>query len=285
VTTTVTPALVWDRVEGFRLTNGALDVLVLPERGAEIHQIRHRELDYFWVNQPAIEKLREEPTHPMEEFFVCGFYTMFPNAGAAGTYEGITYESHGDLRNVAWTARIGGEWGSLQLSGQSRQSLLRIERELRLDGNALQVRDTLINDGPIILPYIYGLHPYHTFPLLDKDVVLKVDNRVVEVLPDRAETVLKLYSVESGDADLAEVVNAASGRNVRYRYDPAFLNHTWVWVNLDSSSSLFLYVASLLPCTTSTPAAEGIDLAVERDTARWLEPGESVTTEWAIEVT
>ena len=111
-----------------------------------------------------------------------------------------------------------------------------------------------------------------------------MDNRIVETLPDRAEIVKKLYSVESGSAGLAEVVNAALGRSVRYRYDPAFMNHTWVWVNLDSST-MFPYVASLLPCTTSTPAAEGIDLAIEQGTARWLAPGQSVTTEWAIEVT
>jgi hypothetical protein len=47
VTTTITPTVVLDRVEGIQLANGELDVLILPGRGAEIHQIRHRELDYF----------------------------------------------------------------------------------------------------------------------------------------------------------------------------------------------------------------------------------------------
>jgi Domain of unknown function (DUF4432) len=220
----------------------------------------------------------------MEDFFLCGFYTMFPNAGTPGTHKGITYESHGDLRNVAWTNRVGPDGASLQLTGQARQSLLRIERTLRLEGNAIEVRDTLVNGGPIALPYIYGLHPYHSYPLLDKGVQLKVDNQIVETLPDRAEKVLKLYSVESGSAGLAEVVNAATGRGVRYRYDPSFMNHTWVWVNLDSSSTLFPYVASLLPCTTSTPTAEGIALAIAKGTARWLEPGQAVTTEWRMEV-
>jgi hypothetical protein len=241
-------------------------------------------MDYNWVNQPAIERLRNEPGKPMEDFFLCGFYTMFPNAGAPGTYQGITYESHGDLRNVAWSASVGADQSSIRLQGQARQSQLRIERDLRLNKNAIEVRDTLINGGPITLPYIYGLHPYYTYPLLDQDVLLKVDNQVVETLPDRAEKVLKLYSVDSGTTGLTEVVNAKLGRGVRCRYDPAFLNHTWVWINLDSSSALFPYVTSLLPCTTSTPAAEGIALAVEKGTARWIEPGQSVTTEWSIEV-
>ena len=218
------------------------------------------------------------------------FYTMFPNAGPQQLFAGFSYEFHGDIRMVAWDFRVITNTGAkieLELLGQSKALPFQIKRTLTLvEGSAeLAFSDEISHTGPAgseKLPYIYGFHPYFTFPLLDQGAQFKVGGQTILELPSRHEPLSKLFSVETGPAGVVEVYNPALPAAFRLKVDSAFLKYTWLW--FVSKPAENVYLGSILPCTNYIAAQEGINAAISNGTASWLAPGHPRSTSWGIEV-
>lgn len=268
------------------LENETIQVVLLPERGAEIHRIWHQRtgLDYLYLKQGEVKNFEADVQNQTvklpEDYFFCGFYTMFPNAATPAEVEGRKYEFHGDVRHVAWDYQIEGE--NIRLTGRSRNMPLGIRRVLRLDRDSprITVTDEIFSDQNASepIPFIYGLHPYHGYPLYDEGTTVKVGGEIIKTLPARTETLVELGDVPH--AGNIEIFNAKLNAGVRIEFDPTFMKYVWVWFHFNQEINE--YVGSLLPCTNTW--AGGIEQALEMGTALWLEPGQSITTNWAIEV-
>lgn len=268
------------------LENEKLQVVLLPERGAEIHRIRHQQTgqDYLYLKQGEIEKfqadVQSQTVKMPDDYFFCGFYTMFPNAATPADMEGRKYEFHGDTRHVAWGYRISDS--AVYLTAQSRNMPLGIRRVLTLDSDAprISVTDEIFSDQNAgeRIPFIYGLHPYHGYPLYDEGTVVKVGGEVIKTLPARTEKLVELGDApHTGDI---EIFNPKLKTGIRIRFDHTFMKYVWVWFHFNPEISE--YVGSLLPCTNTW--AGGIEKALEIGTALWLEPGQSIRTSWEIEI-
>jgi hypothetical protein len=164
---------------------------------------------------------------------------------------------------------------------------LGIRRRLTLDADhpRISVSDTLVNtaESGDPIPYIYGLHPYHGYPLLDEGTTITVGGQAIKTLPERHEPLTGLYDALPGGVGQAEIFNPKLNTGLRYEFDAAFMPFVWVWLHLNAPNDhVWGYVGSLLPCTNTW--AGGIEKALEIGTARWLKPGESVITSWAIEI-
>lgn len=275
-----------NHLKAITLENESLQVVLLPERGAEIHRIRHQQtgLDYFYLKKDEIEKfeadVQNQTVKMPEDYFFCGFYTMFPNASAPAELDGKKYEFHGDMRHVAWDYQIEGT--TIHLTGRSRNVPLGIRRILNLDPDSprITVTDEIFSDASTgeRIPFIYGLHPYHGYPLYDEGTITKIGDDIIKTLPARTEKL-----VELGDAPHVgniEIFNPKLDTGIRIQFDHTFMKYVWVWFHFNPETNE--YVGSLLPCTNTW--AGGIEMALDINTALWLEPGQSMMTSWSIEV-
>ena len=102
----------WRDFEVVTLRNELIEVVLMPRRGGEIHQIRWKKngFNFLCVGRPDMPDVRvpqpETPLTPADNVSFSNFYTMFPNAGPLQNYQGYQYEFHGDIRAVAWEYSI-----------------------------------------------------------------------------------------------------------------------------------------------------------------------------------
>jgi galactose mutarotase-like enzyme len=287
----------WDGFTVYRLENEFLQVTLMPLRGGEIQQIRSKKSDlkFLCEGRPDMPDFRQPgpdaPLAPAENAAFSNFYTMFPNAGPLQTYRGYQYEFHGDIRAVAWEAKIITDSEAkivLELKARCKEIPFELKRTISLEKGAtcLSFRDELSHIGPTgseKLPFIYGFHPYFSHPLLDENSQFKVGGQVIFEGPSRQERVNRLYSIETGQVGEVEIFNPVLKAAFRLRFDPSFLKYTWLW--FVSKPAEKVYLGSLLPCTNfiSPGSPDGINAALANQTARWLEPGELFSTNWQIE--
>lgn len=286
----------WNDFEVLTLSNDLLEVVLMPGRGGEIHQIRGLQsgLNFFCEGRPDMPDFctpeRDTPLSPADNIAFSNFYTMFPNAGPKQTFHGFTYEFHGDIRMVAWDYRVVSnetEKIVLEMTTKSKELPFQLKRTLTLkNGSArLAFQDEISHVGPANgekLPFIYGFHPYFSWPLMDRGTQFRVNGQTIFEAQGREVAEAKLYAVESGEAGLVEIYNPALEAAFRLSYDASLLKYTWLWVASRPAENV--YLGSLLPCTHHLSGQHGINAAVESGTARWLEPGEAISTGWRIEV-
>ncbi len=195
----------------------------MPQRGGEIHQIswKQPEFDYLSPTCPDLPGFvmpgPGNSLFPAENVAFSSFYTMFPNAGQAGNYRDYFYDFHGDIRTVEWAYTAlenTPETIKILLEATSKHLPLQLKRQLTLQAGSsrLSFYDELVHIGPATgqcskLPFIYGFHPYHSYPLLEQGTILRVSNRIVTTLPGRDKPFKERFYFESGSQGSIEVYN------------------------------------------------------------------------------
>lgn len=286
----------WEDFKVITLENELIEVVLMPQRGGEIHQIRWKNngFDFLCEGRPDMPDIRvpepNTPLTPAENAAFSNFYTMFPNAGPQQSYLGYQYEFHGDIRSVGWEYQI---WSNdeakiiLELKATCKELPFQLKRTVTLEhgSSSLDFKDELSHVGQVggdRLPFIYGFHPYFSIPFLAQGTQFRVDGQTLFELPSREEAVSKLFSVETGPTGLVEVYNPTLKTTFRLKVDGAFLKHTWLW--FVSRPDKNVYLGALIPCTNFISGQDGINAAIANDTALWLEPGQSRSSDWQIEV-
>lgn len=287
----------WDDFKVFKLENNRLEVTLMPQRGGEIQQIRWKKtgFDFLCEGRPDMPDFTrptpDSPLSPAQNAAFSNFYTMFPNAGPAQSYQGYQYEFHGDIRSVAWEPKVitnNVAKITLELTARSKTLPFELKRTVSLAQGAasLSFHDELRHSGPAgspRLPFIYGFHPYFSLPLLEEGTLFKVGGQIILELPSQREPTNQLFSVDTGPAGVVEVYNPGLKAAFRLKFDSAFLKYTWLW--FVSRPAEKVYLGSLLPCTNfiAPQTQDGINAAIANQTALWLEPGEARSTDWQIE--
>ena len=104
----------WSRLDLLAIENEKLRLVVWPEHGAEVIELRHKptDLDALWKNPRVWPPRRlplDQPHGTRSEFydgFHGGWFVSLPNGFHPCEYEGAPIGCHGDMRSVPWSADV-----------------------------------------------------------------------------------------------------------------------------------------------------------------------------------
>lgn len=274
------------------LESDDLQVVVLPWRGGEISRFYSRalDLDVFYLDGGEVSRFEEdrrlERERPAAEYAFGGLLTMYPNAGDPSQRGEHHYAFHGDTRSLPWDYEVvQGESPELRLRGMSAGAPFAIERKMRFGERlgALEVTDVLFrtDDGDEALPCGYGIHPYFGPSTLTPGTRLIVDDRLVDTIGDHEVMPRRLDcdDLVSGRSSVV-VESPSSGSRFALEFESPILDHVWVW--LTDRWETGRGIGALIPC--SVHGTEGVAGAERDGVVHWLKSGESVTSNWSMQV-
>ena len=248
------------------LTGGSLTVGVLPDKGADIYSFVDRAtgIDVLFKSPWGRRDPVSLPPNPDSQAnwmarYPGGWQQLLPNAGPARHQDGIELGFHGEASVVPWEL-LAADRQSARLAVELLSVPLRIERELRLDGPRLSVRDLVRNLSPDPVPVSWVQHPAFGAPFIDghsridssaglflsdADVPgtgVRPDTQspwpqlpgvtgrdLTEVAaPDEARAVFGALTSFSTDAWFT-VVSPTAGFGVRMEWDSTVFGHAWFW--------------------------------------------------------
>ncbi len=145
------------------LENRHLRVVVLPEAGAKIWQIRHKptDTDLLW-NNPRMPPALLPTGSCYDDVWSGGWDELFPNDEAAAI-DGKAFPDHGEFWNSPWQAEpftTRDEVG-VHLRLVTPISAIHVEKTIRLrrDSSRIAFRHTLSNRGFAPFHFLWKLHP------------------------------------------------------------------------------------------------------------------------------
>lgn len=155
-------------VSGLRIENDILEVVVLPDKGADIYVLRHKpsNLDVLYKSPWGVRMNSRAASSSLiwHELYAGGWQVLCPNGGAACEYKGVELGFHGEasVSPWSWSVRTATE-DRVEISLATRliRSPLRLERTMVLDrGSAvLAIRERIVNEGGEPIDYLWGHHP------------------------------------------------------------------------------------------------------------------------------
>ncbi len=175
----ITDRWYFDGMQALILENALLRVVVLPGKGGDIIEFRHKPTDTnFLLSQPG--GLRNPQRTPPSaysdtlflDYFNGGWNDVLPNGGPPVLYRGALLGQHGEASLLPWDYAVL-EAGRQRVSARLWAHLLRtpfyIEKEIALhaDDPRLHLRLTIHNDGGTPLHCMWGQHIAFGGPFLD----------------------------------------------------------------------------------------------------------------------
>lgn len=166
-------------VPGLVLENDAIAVTVIPLKGADIYRMvaKPEEIDVLWKSPWGLQPLvggtaaAFSSAVTWSDAYEGGWQEIFPNGGAAGDYNGVELNFHGEASTSAWDVDAVAEDGAaavIRLSLRLRRSPFWIEREMRLEGDrpVLVLKERVSNEGGEPVEFMWGHHPAYGSPFL-----------------------------------------------------------------------------------------------------------------------
>jgi galactose mutarotase-like enzyme len=292
------------------LENERLRVTVLPEKGADVVSLLHKQSGVdplfrapWGLQSPGASPREGSDGHAFLENYAGGWQELFPNAGDPCEYRGETIPFHGEVATLPWECEPQGE-SALRCSVRCRVTPFRLERLMRLDGESLVIEETVTNEGNEPAHFVWGHHCVVGPPFLEVGCRFRTPARTVETIPEMWEETARLEPGqrsdwpngklrEGGTADLAEVPGPeAESHDDVYLTD---LDGGWAAVEnprlgltfrLDWDVSVFRWIISWQPYggARAMPLAGSYALGVEpwvtrRNLADAVEAGEALVLE------
>ena len=147
------------------LDNGALRVVVLPQKGADIYALIHvaSGIDFLLKSPLGLKPPTGRPPADFLENYEGGWQTLLPNGNEACTYRGTLIPFHGEAALRAWEVldeRDGPSETAVRLGVRLQLLPLRVERWLRLRAGAprLEIEDRVTNEGDEPAPFVWAQH-------------------------------------------------------------------------------------------------------------------------------
>lgn len=244
-----------------------------------------------------------------------GWQTVLPAAGGPTRAAGASLALHGESSLVPWETQILADTAdhvAVRFTTTLTRYPFTIVREISLTAGraALEVTETVTNDGEVPVAYSWLQHIALGEPLVAPEAQLSVPCETILVDPDQTANTARLPPgeefewpiCETDDGpvdlrtfppktervhDLVALTDLAAGRytvsnpeidlGVTVRFPESLYEYLWYWQPFGGfESAPFFgrnYNVGLEPCT-SIPNA-GLSAAVENDTAETLGPGET----------
>lgn len=178
------------------LENEQLRVVVLPDKGAEIHQLTDLRsgTDLLFrapwgLPPPGAAPLEGSGEDEFMWGYAGGWQELLPNVNEACVYRGRRIPFHGDVASQPWEHEVlaaGGDAVAARFSTQCRQTPFRVERTLRLRaGEAeLAIEETVANDSSAAAHLVWGQHCVVGPPFLEAGCRLELPARTVVTAPE-----------------------------------------------------------------------------------------------------
>ena len=243
--------------------------------------------------------------------FRAGWQCLVPNAGDSCVVNGVPLPFHGEWSRTRVDVSEAGTDEVVLRSGL-RLPLV-AERRIRVhaDRGTVRVQTTLRNEGPSRVPYVWGEHP--AFDLSPgARIYLPADRIEVDRTPPGSLSDLvpgsqgQWPSAEGvdGTVDLSIVplsgerfcylvdmpeawaVAVDGDRTIGMAWDRSAFPHAWLWQERGGTGFPWFGRAAITAIEPAAhwPSTNGLAGAVERQQARWLEPGDAASSWTTISV-
>lgn len=303
--------------EILRLRNDALEVDILPGKGADILQVRWLPLglDLLWRAPWGVRARGAVPTAAdthtnIIENYPGGWQTVFPNGGRSVVAYGVEHGFHGEAWLAPWDWNLEGE--ILVLSTRLVRSPFRLTKRLALDGARLVLEETAHNEGRQRFEAMWSQHPAFGASFLEGGCRLETaassfaaDEELVRgdlepgresrwpyaagrggasvdlrVIPDEGAGIERLGYLTGFDGGWASVENPRLGLRAELDWDPTLFPYAWLWLDADGSDGFPFYRSCYVMAIEPSSSFPGRGMEAVRQTTGTLlpfEPGEART--------
>lgn len=287
------------------LENDLLRIVVLPEAGSRIWQITYKPLasDLLW-NNPALSPARQPRHASYDDTWSGGWDELFPN-DEAGRLGAIDLPDHGELWTSEWQAQLFHQEDTAGVRLRTETPLSRFVAEKTLvlspDSAILKIEYRLTNQGPEPFPFLWKLHPafnvspQHRIDFPRMTVVrepefegtlagtpavfswpcVSVGDEMLDLrhVPDVSSHALHFFYGTELAAGWCGVTNQEKRLAAALRFDPEVFASCWLFATYGGWRDL--NVAVLEPATGYPFRMQSM---IDEGRARWLAPGESLST-------
>jgi galactose mutarotase-like enzyme len=242
----------WDVV---RLSDGDIEVDIVPEKGGDIIAVRYRGENLLWESPWGLKPRGEAvkgatSSERWLEMYPGGWQTVFPNGGD----EVDQYGFHGDACLVPYDVEQ--EHDGIVLSGTSATVPAAISRKIHVEGNAVHVSETITNRSSSTFEAMWSHHPAFGLPLIaGARIECGATTFVVDDARDTPASDLVLGAVSEwpraplrsgGVADPRELPPVGTVRD-RFGYCTGF-TEGWATITDDSMQVRLEWDATVFPC-------------------------------------
>lgn len=314
----------FDGLRTIVLENELLRIVVLVDKGTDIVEFRYkpRDMDFLLQLPGGVRNPRKDTPsigsgHAFEDYYSGGWNEILPNGGVPSTYKGAEFGQHGEISLVPWDYAIQEmtpERVSVKLWVRATRTPFYVEKTLTLESGkaALQIQETVTNEGGHPVHFMWGHHIAFGRPFLDEGAVIDtaeckflvheampgyeprrftpgasgtltdIDGEDASRIPAYGETQAQemAYLTDLRDSWYA-ITNQQRDVGFGVRFDPDVFRYVWYWQQLGNVAQGYpwwgyTHCAALEPW--SSFPTNGLPGAVENGTALYLEAGQSLST-------
>lgn len=314
-------------VPGVSLENDRVRIVVLTGKGTDILEFKDKasgadvlfKTPWGVKNPQTYVQDTPERSAPFMDFYPGGWQELFPNAGSTCQYKGAEFGFHGEICKVPWESAVledNPQQVAVRFWVRTVRAPFLVEKTLRLKTGqaALEIEETVSNEGAEPMDFMWGHHPAFGAPFLDEHCRLFAPAGGVETahaLPARQllqpetgfDTFPKVRTHDGEDFDLSRMwspaarfthlsyliglkdgwyclVNEKTRLGFALRWDLQVFRYLWLWQEFCGTSQYPWwgrgYVTGIEP--HSSIPGQGLEKAIERGTQLKLAPGKSLST-------
>jgi hypothetical protein len=172
------------------LESDELRVVVLPDKGAEIHKLVHKESDVdvlfhgpWGLQPPGAPPLEGSGEDEFMWNYAGGWQELFPSVNEACTYRQRRIPFHGEVATLPWKYEVLSD-GEVQFTTRCRETTFELERTLRVEKAILKIESVATNVGDEPAQFVWGQHCVVGAPLLEDGCRLELPARTIVTRPE-----------------------------------------------------------------------------------------------------
>jgi hypothetical protein len=172
------------------LESDELRVVVLPDKGAEIHRLIHKESNVdvlfhgpWGLQPPGAPPLEGSGEDEFMWNYAGGWQELFPSVNEACTYRGRRIPFHGEVATLPWEYEVLSD-SEVRFTTRCRETTFELERTLRVDDAKLEIESVATNVGDEPAHFVWGQHCVVGAPLLEEGSRLELPARTIVTRPE-----------------------------------------------------------------------------------------------------
>ena len=247
----------WKNLQGIRMENEVLSVVILPVLGGKIASLYRKDRDFELVSQYAEDRYRiPEFGSDFSEYDASGLDDTFPNISAAEVEldgEKFVYPDHGEIWSSSFETELLED--GVRLFFRSPFFDYEYEKKVYLRGGSVYLEYEICSRNTRPLPCIWTFHGlmryeedmellygndvrrfrnvFESYELGKVDIIYPRENNVYDFgsVPDKhSMTMVKYYSEDKVKDGFCGYRYPSHRLECKYHYDPEKLPYLGVWI-------------------------------------------------------
>lgn len=279
-------------VNTLTLSNNVAEVVVLPDKGADIYSFTDLAsgvdvlLKAPWgVRVPGPFQSGGSTKERWMQAYPGGWQVLLPNGGEECVERDATWGYHGEAAVTRWDV-LESSPTRIQMETRLFSVPFHVDRTLVLDGPVLRLHETVTNESPETIEFMWSHHPAFGAPFLDGQCVLSTGFRSVVVddvapntllvndsrhdwpvatardghpvdlsqMPGPDEPRALLAYLVDMESPFYAITSPARQLGVALRWSPEIFNKAWLWQEVHSGQGFpwyqRCYALAIEPCST-----------------------------------